>query len=63
MSAAHAAVLSFLLCTAPSADYEECEEGTVAARTCAAAEQYMRVAMREHQTLTIWGCTVQAVAR
>jgi hypothetical protein len=63
MSAAHAAVLSFLLCTSPSADYEECEEGTVAARTCAAAEQYMRVAMREHQTLTIWGCTVQAVAR
>jgi hypothetical protein len=56
---AHAAVLAFLLCTSPSADYEECEEGTVAARTCDAAEQWMRDAMREHQTLTIWACEVR----
>lgn len=57
MSLAHAAMMTFLLCTPASA--ELCEEGTVWARSCAAAEASIRDALRPDQALNIWGCELR----
>lgn len=57
MSLAHAAALFFAICTPASA--ELCEEGTIWARSCAAAEASIRDALRPDQTLNIWGCELR----
>ncbi len=56
---AHVAVLFFMLCTSPSQDHEECEEGTIWARSCAVAERHLRDMMRAGQTLHVWACEVR----
>jgi hypothetical protein len=51
----HAFLLAFTLCsTAPGLD--ACEEGEVRARSCAAAEAWVRAGMREGQTLHVASC-------
>ncbi len=54
MSLAHAFALYFAVCAPASA--ELCDEGTVWARSCAAAEASIRDALRPDQALNIWGC-------
>ena len=57
MSAFHAAVLFFAICSANSD--ELCEEGTIWARSCAVAERHLRDMLRAGQTLHVWACEVR----
>lgn len=57
MSAAHAAVLFFAICTSTSD--ELCEEGAIWARSCAVAERHLRDMLRAGQTLHVWACEVR----
>jgi hypothetical protein len=50
-------ILLFLICPAEGA---LCEEGLVAHRTCALAENYVRFGMRQGQSLHIIECVAQA---
>ncbi len=48
-------VLFFAICGA-SPGLDACEEGHVAARSCEAAEAYIRAGLRPGQTLHVTGC-------
>jgi hypothetical protein len=50
-------ILLFLICPPKGA---QCEEGFVAHRTCALAENFVRWGMREGQSLYITECVAQA---
>ncbi|UPY35509.1 hypothetical protein [Sediminicoccus sp. KRV36] len=51
----HAALLSFIICgTAYGLD--GCEEGRIEARSCAAAEAWLRAGLREGQSLRVLEC-------
>lgn len=56
----HAALLVFLLCGPDDgrddAPADSCEHGEMRARSCAAAERYIRAGMRADQVLHILGC-------
>jgi hypothetical protein len=49
----HAFLLAFALC---SGTYDGCEEGTVLAQSCAAAEAWVRAGMRDGQELIVLSC-------
>lgn len=51
-----AALLLFSICTANSADGDECEAGEVRARSCVAAEAWVRAGLRPGQRLVIIHC-------
>jgi hypothetical protein len=55
---AHAFVLAFMICSSgdPFLDSERCEEGYVRARSCEAAEQFIRAGLRPGQTFHIAHC-------
>jgi len=55
----HAFALFFVICTASAAD-DPCEDGIVAARSCAAAEAYIRAGLRPDQTMTVLSCARRA---
>lgn len=56
----HMALLLIMLCgpgdQMDDAPLDACEEGTIRARSCAAAERWVRAGMRADQTLHILGC-------
>ncbi len=56
MTAAHAFLLAFTLCSGVSNSFDACEEGEVRARSCAAAEAFVRGGMRPGQTLHLVHC-------
>jgi hypothetical protein len=53
-------VCSGLGMTAEDAPPDACESGYVTARTCAAAEAWMRAGLRDGQTLIVQDCTPSA---
>lgn len=55
---AHAFMLAFTICSGgnPFLDPDRCEEGFVKARSCEAAEQFIRAGLRPGQTLHIAHC-------
>lgn len=57
----HVAILLFALCAA--GDPDDCEMGEIRARSCAAAEAYLRAGMRPGQTLFVWGCEAMVAGR
>lgn len=52
---AHAFILVFTLCSTATG-LDACEEGTVVARSCAAAEAWVRAGLRDGQVLHIVHC-------
>ena len=54
----HAITLFFILCGTPdpAAHGEHCEDGAIKARTCAAAEAFLRAGMQAGQVLHVTGC-------
>jgi hypothetical protein len=53
-------VLAFVLCASPDCE-DDFEHGTITARSCAAAEAYLRAGLRPHQWLHILGCEPRQV--
>jgi len=58
----HAALLLFAICSGPDpawpSEMSACEEGILAAQSCAIAERYVRAGLRPGQELHIWSCVV-----
>jgi hypothetical protein len=58
----HAALLVFLLCgpadLRDDAPADACEAGEMRARSCAAAEHYLRAGLRDGQVLHVMDCRV-----
>lgn len=55
----HAFLLVFTICASaadPAIGWQACEEGEIRARSCAAAEAWVRAAMRPGQTLHVSSC-------
>jgi hypothetical protein len=57
------AVLTFMICVPPddprAGTYDDCEDGTVIARTCEVAEAWDRAGLRPGQELRLGPCTMQ----
>jgi hypothetical protein len=58
MTGAYAVILTALLCGAPGSGstWDRCEEAEIVARTCEAAEAWLRDALRPGQTLRVISC-------
>ncbi len=56
MNLAHAFLLAFTICSGTTVSFDACEEGEVRARSCAAAEAWVRAGMRAGQTLHVVHC-------
>lgn len=54
-----AALLTFAICAADPVEHDGCEHGEVRARSCVAAEAYMRAGLRVDQVLHVYSCDVQ----
>jgi hypothetical protein len=53
---AHAFLLAFTLCSGVATGLDACEEGEIRARSCAAAEAFVRAGMRAGQVLHVVHC-------
>lgn len=49
-------LLSFMICAASLGGHDDCEHGTVVARSCEAAVAWMQAGLRDGQTLHLGNC-------